>query len=59
MLVIYPEENFVAVTHLFYGTWVLVISPESQNLFLPIPRLITPCNGHWEKKENNLQTRKS
>jgi len=46
MLVIYLEENFVALTHLFCGTRVLVISPESQKLFLLIPRLITPRNGH-------------
>ena len=46
-LVIYPEENFVALTHLFCGTWVLVTSPESQNLSLPIQLLITPRNGHW------------
>jgi len=47
MLVIYPEETFVAQTHLFCGTLVLVIAPESQNLFPPIPRLITHHNGHW------------
>jgi hypothetical protein len=31
---------------LFCGTRVLVLSPESQNLFLPIPHRITPRNGH-------------
>jgi hypothetical protein len=47
MLVIYREETVVALTHLFCGTGVLVVSPESQNLFLPIPHLIAPRNGHW------------
>jgi len=47
MLVIYPEETFVTLTHLFCGPRVLIFSTESQNLFLPIPRLITPRNGHW------------
>ena len=47
MLVIYPEENFVALKHLFCGTRILVVSSESQNIFLLIPRLITHCKGHW------------
>jgi hypothetical protein len=32
---------------LFCGTRLLVVSPESQNFFLPIPHPITPRNGHW------------
>ena len=30
MLVIYPKETFVTLTHLFCGTRVLVVPPESQ-----------------------------
>ena len=33
MLVIYREQTVVALTHLFCGTRVLVVSPESQNFF--------------------------
>jgi len=47
MLVIYREETVVALTHLFCGTRLLVVSPQSQNLFLPIPRLITPRSDYW------------
>ena len=46
MLVIYPEENVVALTHLLCGKRVPVVSTEPQKTFLPIPRLTTPRNGH-------------
>jgi hypothetical protein len=37
MFEINPEEKFVALPHLFFSMRVLVVSPESQNLFLPFP----------------------
>ena len=36
MLVIYREETVVALTHLLCCTWVLVVSPESQNFYVAI-----------------------
>jgi hypothetical protein len=47
ILVNWREETVVAPKYLFCRTRLLVISPESQNIFLPIPRLITPRNGQW------------